>query len=568
MNLFGFSITRSTPKPTAVSFTADTISDGVTLESRNGLGLGYAANTILDLDTSFANDEALIIKYRELSLYSEIDSAIQEIVSEAISDDIDGNIILLDLSNVPEEIIPTSIHSSIQKCFDRMSATMKLKTNCSEFFRRWYTEGRLYFHIIIDPNTNKVLEYRYIDPVKIQKVNEVTKELHPITGVELFTGTKEYYVYAEHGSATVQGVRIADDTILASTSGLIDGNTKSILSYLHKAIRPANQLRMIEDANLIYFLSRAPERRVFEIEVGDLPATKVDAYIKNIMDQHRNKSSYDSVTGEQKETKRFFSMLEDFWMPMRDGKGTKITPLAGGTQLTQQLESINYFRQKLYKSLNIPVSRIDTANQFNVGRATEITRDEVKFSKFISSLRRKFGTIFLDALRVECILSGVLSPEDWDQIEEYINIDFAKDNHFSELKELEVLETRLDILGKAKEFQGEYYSKETLSTTILGMTEDEFLEEQEKIKKEKEENPEEDMENQENGSDFNGGFGGGSSNFDFTPTDDEQGLDQDNQEVEGNSLEDNDLNDIENEDDINNKNIENQNLGLPDLSRN
>jgi hypothetical protein len=566
MNLFGFKITRSTPKPDAVSFAPDTSDDGLTIESRSNYGAfggAHSTNSIMDLDASFANDEQLIFKYRELSLYSEIDSAIQEIVSEAVSDDESGDVILLNLSNIPEEVLPNSLHKSIQKCFDKMSATMRLKSNCSDYFRKWYTEGRIHFHAIIDANDIKkqVVEYRYIDPTKIKKINEVTKEIHPETGVELYTGTKEYYVYAESGSSSNQGIKIADDTIISSTSGLVDGNSKLILSYLHKAIRPANQLRMIEDANLIYFLARAPERRVFEVEVGDLPKTQVDSYIQNMIKQHRNKISYDSATGEQKESKRFFSILEDFWMPMRDGKGTKITSLAGGNQLTQQLETINYFRQKLYKSLNIPVTRLDSANQFNIGRATEISRDEVKFNKFISTLRRRFSEVFLEALRIECILGGVLSPEDWENIQEYINIEFTKDNHFSELKDLEILETRLDILSKAKEFQGQYFSKKKIATEILGQTEDEYIEEQKLIKQEAIDTPEENTQNQE-GDEFGSDFAGGvrdsnTSNFDFTPSDEEE-----------NSLDQEDIG--TNDDSINNDNLANnsQEFDLPDLSRN
>lgn len=544
MDFFGFTITRAAKREEGVSFAPKITGDAITLDATNS----FASNAILDLESAFKTEEDLIIKYRELSLYSEVDSAIQEIVSEAITEDLDGDIIELDLSNVDEELLPESIHESVQKCFKRMSATMQVKSNCAELFRRWYTEGRLNFHAVIDPNNLKlgVLEYRYIDPINLKKINEVEKEKALVTGVDLYRGNKEYYIYVENGASSTQGLKISSDTIVSTNSGLIDGTTKLTLSYLHKALRPANQLRMIEDANLIYFMTRAPERRIFQVEVGNLPVPRAEQYLKDVMNQNRNKNSYDSVTGEQKESKRFLSMVEDYWIPVRDGKGVKIETLAGGIQLTQQLESINYFKQKLYKSLNIPLSRMDSANAFNLGRATEITRDEVKFSKFISSLRRKFSVIFLEALRIECILSGVLTLTDWEKIEEFINITFAKDNHFTELKELEVLEARLNILDKAKAYQGKFYSQETLALTILGQTEDEYKEEQEKIRLEKLKNPQQEEENDSNdfggdssfGSDGIGGdsFGGsGNNEFDSgqdTQDDQEQNIDTSIPEVE------------------------------------
>jgi hypothetical protein len=531
MDFFGFTITRSSKKEEGVSFAPKITGDAITLDATNS----FASNAILDLESAFKTEEDLIIKYRELSLYSEVDSAIQEIVSEAITEDIDGDIIELDLSNIDEELLPQELHESVQECFKRMSATMQIKSNCAELFRKWYTEGRLMFHSIIDPNNMKlgVLEYRYIDPINLKKINEVEKEKSTTTAVDLYRGNKEYYIYVENGASSTQGLKISSDTIVSTNSGLIDGTTKLTLSYLHKALRPANQLRMIEDANLIYFMTRAPERRIFEIEVGQLTASRADSYVKEVMNQNRNKSSYDSVTGEQKESKRFMSMVEDYWIPVRDGKGVKINNLAGGTQLTQQLESINYFKQKLYKSLNIPLSRIDSANAFNLGRATEITRDEVKFSKFISSLRRKFSIIFLEALRVECILSGVLTLTDWEKIEEFININFAKDNHFTELKELEVFEARLDILDKAKSYQGKFFSKEYLALNVLGQTEDEFKEEQEKIRLEKENNPTQDEESEDDNGDFGGSSDFGSGRFGgntFSGSDSESNLDGADQE--------------------------------------
>lgn len=541
MKLLGFTITRSQPKDENISFAPKTAGDAINIDAYDS---SFVSKAVLDLNDTFKSDDELIKKYRELALYPEVDSGIQEIISEAVSEDIDGDVIELDLSKVPEELLPSSIHPSLQKAFSGMMSTMGLRNNCAEYFRKWYTEGRLNFHAIIDGEDPKrgVLEYRYLDPLNIKKVVESEKILHPETGVVLYTKNKEYYIFSEKGlNGAASGTKISSDTIVSSTSGLVDGSRNLTISYLHKALRPSNQLKMIEDACLIYFMTRSPERRVFEIPVGQMATEKANQHVENIMSSYRNKMTYDSSTGEQKGAKRFFSMLEDFFIPTRsDGSSVKITPLSGGTQLTQQLEIINYFKQKLYKALNIPISRLDAGNQFNLGRATEITRDEVKFSKFIESLRRQFAsTIFMQALRLEAILRGIITLEDWEKIEEYIIIRFASDNHFNELKELEVLDTRLGILDKVKDIEGRFYSKKTVAMRVLGMTEDEYNQEQKQIKLEKQENPEEFEDN--NGESSMGGMGGGfdnnnfgddTPNIDMTPdTEDEAGLEDENPDV-------------------------------------
>lgn len=532
MNFLGFTITRSKPKDENISFAPKIAGDAINIDAIDS----YVSKAVLDLNDTFKSDDELIRKYRELALYPEVDSGIQEIVSEAVSEDIAGDVIELDLSKVPEDLLPESTHESLQEAFSGMMSTMGLRNNCAEYFRKWYTEGRLNFHAIIDGDNPKrgILEYRYLDPLNIKKVVESEKIMHPETGVLLYTKNKEYYIFSEKGlNGAANGTKIAADTIVSSTSGLVDGARNLTISYLHKALRPSNQLKMIEDACLIYFMTRSPERRVFEIPVGQMATEKATQHVENIMNSYRNKMTYDSATGEQKGAKRFFSMLEDFFIPTRsDGSSVKITPLTGGTQLTQQLEIINYFKQKLYKALNIPVSRLDSGNQFNLGRATEITRDEVKFSKFIESLRRQFAsTIFMQALRLESILRGIITLEDWEKIEEFIVIRFASDNHFNELKELEVLDARLAIMDKIKNLDGKFFSERKIAMQVLGMTEDEYLEEQEQIRKEKLNNPEPENDKENSfggGSDFGGGgfggndFGDDTPNIDTTPSDEEE----------------------------------------------
>lgn len=549
-SFLGFTITRNKAEGEKISFAPPATGDSVTIENDYNF-----TRSVVGVETLFKDENDLIEKYRELALYSEVDSAIQDIVSEAITEDFEGNIINLDLSKVDPELLPENLHKDIYKSFEKIKSVMNVRENCAEYFRKWYIEGRLYFHAVIDSNNikNGVIEYRNIDPLNLKPVTEIRKEKHPLTGVELYRGKREYWVYSEDGGSSSEGLQITSDSIVSATSGIIDSSNNITLSYLHKSMRPANQLRMIEDANIIYFLSRSPERRLFEVETNNLGKTSVDSYMHKIMNAHRNKISYDSETGAEKESRRFLSILEDYWIPVRDGKGVKVTTLQGGSQLTQQLESINYFRQKLYKSLNIPISRIDSGNKSNVGRATEITRDEIKFAKFIATLRNKFSKIFKTALRLECILSGILKLEDWEKIEEFIIIDFAKDNHFFELKDLEILSAKLDVLDKARDYEGKFFSRQDLAEKILGQTEEEYDEIQEKIKLEKEKNPVKDDESESSnssglgggfGGNFSGGFGDEGDEFGDGVDDTETEFDLGNNELENN----NQINNIDNTD--------------------
>ena len=346
-----------------------------------------------------------------------------------------------------------------------------------DIFRRWYVDGRLYYHKIIDEKNpkNGLLELRPIDPTKIRKVRELKKDKDPKTGAEIITGATEYFIFQNDSLGTkAQGLKIAKDAITYVTSGLLDPSRKRILSHLHKALKPVNQLRMMEDSLVIYRLARAPERRIFYIDVGNLPKGKAEEYLRNIMAKYRNKMVYDAETGDMKDDKKHMSMLEDFWLPRREGgRGTEISTLPGGENLGQ-IDDIEYFRKKLYKSLNVPSGRLEQENQFSLGRSTEISRDELKFQKFINRLRKKFSALFIDILKTQLILKGILTEEEWESIRSDISIDFLKDNHFSELKDAELVRERLATLREVDEYAGRYYSVEWIRKNILMQTDEEI----------------------------------------------------------------------------------------------
>lgn len=472
--LFGFKFLRNEPEEQKVSFVAPA-TDGTIIETTVGGISGGHFGMAFDLEGSYKSENDLITRYRELAMYGEVDSAIQDIVNEAIAEGQQSEIVSLDLSQI--EGLPEKVAEKIHAEFETVLEVFDFNQNASEMFRRWYVDGRIYFHLVIDNKDPKagIAEARYIDSTKLKKLTEVIKENDYRTGTPILGKGEEYFLYSELGTGT--GIKISADSVASSTSGMIDYSSGSILSFMHKAIRPANQLRMVEDAVIIYHMSRAPERRAFYIDVGNQPKHKADQYVRELMNQYRNKMVYDAKTGEVKDSKKFLSMMEDFWLPVREGeKGTKIETLAGGSQLAQQLENVEYFRKKLFSSLNIPVSRLDTANAFNTGRTTEITRDEVKFAKFIQSLRRRFGQVLMDALRVQLLLRGVMTVEDWDELHPKIQLVFSKDNHFAELKELSVLDSRLDILQKIDSYAGKFYSKQFIMSNVLGLTDEEITE--------------------------------------------------------------------------------------------
>jgi hypothetical protein len=363
-----------------------------------------------------------------------------------------------------------------------------------DIFRRYYIDGRLYYNVIIDKQNPVagIKELRYIDPRKLRKVREIKKKKDEQTGAEIVDVYNEYYIFNDKvvtGSSSNYGpvgVRITTDSIISVVSGLMDSRRAVVLSYLHKAIKPLNQLRMIEDATVIYRISRAPERRIFYIDVGNLPKLKAEQYLRDIMVKYKNKLVYDANTGEVRDDRKFLSMMEDFWLPRREGgKGTEITTLPGGQNLGE-LEDVKYFQKKLYNSLSVPISRLEPAQGFSIGRSSEVTRDELKFAKFVDRLRNKFADIFNQALRVQCVLKGICTADEWDQFKEHIYYDFIKDNNFAELKEAELMKERLGLLGAVDPYTGRYFSQAWIQRNVLRLTDDQIKEMQTEIDEEKE----------------------------------------------------------------------------------
>ena len=390
---------------------------------------------------------------------------------------------------------PDKIKNAIKAEFDTVLKLLNYNNMAGDIFRRYYVDGRLYFHIILDKDnpTQGIKELRYIDPRKLRKVREIKKKKDERTGVDLMNVINEYYVFNDKvvtGSSSnfgPMGVRITSDSIISVVSGLMDSRRAVVLSYLHKAIKPLNQLRMIEDATVIYRISRAPERRIFYIDVGNLPKLKAEQYLRDIMVKYKNKLVYDANTGEVRDDRKFMSMMEDFWLPRREGgKGTEITTLPGGQNLGE-LEDVKYFEKKLYKSLCVPVSRLDpNSSGFSLGRVSEITRDELKFSKFVDRMRNKFSDLFDQALRVQCVLKGICTEDEWTDFKENIFFDFIKDNNFTELKEAELMRERLSLLSNVDPYTGRYFSQSWIQRNVLRLTDDEIKLMQKEIDEEKE----------------------------------------------------------------------------------
>jgi hypothetical protein len=440
-------------------------------------GAGYYG-TYVDLDGTFRNETQLITKYRELAIQPETETALDEIVNEAIVHEDGGEIVEMNLDDVK---VPAAVKKRIEDEFNYILKLLNFGNMGHEIFRRWYIDGRLFYHLVIDEATPEfgIQEIRYIDPRRIRKIREIQKMRDPATGIELIKKQIEYYLYNEKGmigAGTNLGSKIAVDSIVNVNSGIMDPKQTMILSYLHKAIKPFNNLRMVEDATVIYRLSRAPERRVFYIDVGNMPTVKAEQYVRDIMVKYRNKLVYDSSTGEIKDDRKHLSMLEDFWLPRREGsKGTEISTLEGARNLGE-LEDVKYFQTKLYKALGVPISRLEQNQGFSLGRTTEITRDEIKFMKFVMRLRNKFATLFDDLLRVQLVLKKVCTEEEWKEIKEDIWYDFKKDNNFDEIKEAELLNLRLDTLQKIDPFVGKYYSALWVRKNILKQSDDDIEE--------------------------------------------------------------------------------------------
>lgn len=489
LNLFGFQISR--PKTEAEQVTEKTFAPPSNEDGALTISAAAYYGTYVDLDGTAKNEVELISRYREMSMQPEIESAIDDIVNEAIVQNDNGESIRIILDDLQQ---PDKIKKAIEDEFKIVLRLLNYNNMATDIFRRFYVDGRLFYHIIIDetaPNEG-IKALRYIDPRKIRKVREVRKQKDAGTNVDVMTTVNEYYIYNDKvvsgtsSSYGPVGTRIAKDSIINVNSGLMDSRRAVVLSYLHKAIKPLNQLRMIEDATVIYRISRAPERRIFYIDVGNLPKLKAEQYLRDIMVKYKNKLVYDAQTGEVRDDRKFLSMMEDFWLPRREGgKGTEITTLPGGQNLGE-LEDVKYFEKKLYKSLNVPVSRLDpNQSGFSLGRVGEITRDEVKFSKFVDRQRQKFAEIFDQALRVQCVFKGICTAEEFDQFKENIHYDFIKDNNFAELKEAELVRERLSLLASVDPYVGRYYSMEWIQRNVLRMTDDDIKTMQQQIKKEK-----------------------------------------------------------------------------------
>lgn len=491
MELFGFEINRKKEQKLAeklTSFVPPSNEDGALTVAAGGV-----YGTYVDLDGSVRTEAELVNKYRAISFDPIIDLAIQEICNEAIVEDSDEETVSIVLDEVKTQ---DSIKKAIISEFEQVLKLLEFNRLSYEIFKRWYVDGRLYYHVIIDEKkpARGILELRYIDPRNIKKIREVKKEKDEKTGVTVEKVTNEYYMYSptgflkrtgsltgstmsSHGSSNpsaAEGVKISPDSICFNTSGCQSMDNKLILSWLQKAIRPLNQLRSMEDSMVIYRISRAPERRIFYVDVGGLPKAKAEQYLADIMTKFKNKTVYDSATGEIKDDRKFMTMLEDFWLPRREGgRGTEITTLPGGQNLGD-IEDVQYFQSNLYRSLNVPITRLQPENTYSLGRATEITRDEVKFGKFITRLRQKFSELFLKLLERQLILKGICTVEDWNEWKDLINFDFAVDNYFEELKLLEMNRDRVGLLREMEEWIGKYYSHEYIRRYVLQQSEAEM----------------------------------------------------------------------------------------------
>ena len=481
--LFGFEIKRAgaTQKkmlPSMVPPTDPDVADHITS------GAGYYGQ-FLNMEGDHSKDNAqMIMRYRGVAMQPEVDMAIDEIVNESIvSSDTESSVKLV----IDEVEAPDKIKDQILEEFSNVISMLDFNDNAYEMYRAWYIDGRTVSHLLVNEANAKagIQEIRAIDAAKIRKVKEVKYKKDPKTGVKLVDRVEEYYVYEEKpGGSQTQAVRISTDSICYITSGLYDESRKKIVSHIHKALKPINQLRMMEDSLVIYRLARAPERRIFYIDVGSLPKGKADQALKDIQAKYRNKLVYDADTGKIKDDRKHMSMLEDFWLPRSSsGRGTEISTLPGGENLGQ-IDDIIYFQKRLYRSLNVPVNRLEQEAQFTLGRSTEISRDEIKFQKFVDRLRRRFSNLFLDILKKQLILKGIITIQDWEEWKDDIYVDYIKDNHFTELKDAEILQNRLGIMNEVTQYVGDFFSKEWIQKNVLLMDEEEIEDMKKQIDKE------------------------------------------------------------------------------------
>ena len=496
--LFGFSIEPSESKSkTVLSPVPPNNGDGVD----NFIASGFYGSYV-DIEGAYRNEHELLKRYREMAIHPEVDNAVEDVVNEAIVSDLYDSPVEIELSNVSAS---DKLKDIIRKEFRYIKELLDFDKKSHEIFRNWYVDGRLYYHKVIDIKKPEqgIKELRYIDPSKMKFVRQEKKLRKGADGIDLsrtsetskvlYPEIEEYFVYSPKpnfpigmasGASGQKGIKMAKDTVTYVTSGLVDRNKGSVLSYLHKAIKALNQLRMIEDSLVIYRLSRAPERRIFYIDVGNLPKVKAEQYLRDVMNRYRNKQVYNAQTGEIRDDRKFMSMMEDFWLPRREGgRGTEITTLPGGQNLGE-LSDIEYFQKKLYRALGVPESRIASDGGFNLGRSSEILRDELKFTKFVGRLRKRFANLFSDMLKTQLILKNIITPEDWEKISDHIQYDFLYDNQFAELKESELMNERLGTLASIEPYIGKYYSVDYVRRKILRQTDTEIREIDEQIEKE------------------------------------------------------------------------------------
>ena len=496
--LFGFSIEPSESKSkTVLSPVPPNNGDGVD----NFIASGFYGSYV-DIEGAYRNEHELLKRYREMAIHPEVDNAVEDVVNEAIVSDLYDSPVEIELSNVNAS---DKLKDIIRKEFRYIKELLDFDKKSHEIFRNWYVDGRLYYHKVIDIKKPEqgIQELRYIDPSKMKFVRQEKKLRRGAEGVDLsrtsetskvlYPEIEEYFVYSPKpnfpigmasGASGQKGIKMAKDTVTYVTSGLVDRNKGSVLSYLHKAIKALNQLRMIEDSLVIYRLSRAPERRIFYIDVGNLPKVKAEQYLRDVMNRYRNKQVYNAQTGEIRDDRKFMSMMEDFWLPRREGgRGTEITTLPGGQNLGE-LSDIEYFQKKLYRALGVPESRIANDGGFNLGRSSEILRDELKFTKFVGRLRKRFANLFSDMLKTQLILKNIITPDDWEKISDHIQYDFLYDNQFAELKESELMNERLGTLASIEPYIGKYYSVDYVRRKILRQTDTEIKEIDEQIEQE------------------------------------------------------------------------------------
>lgn len=476
--LFGFEIKRATDKKEKLlSVVPPTDEDGAGYVTAAGAHFGQYLN--FEQDGSKDNAQQ-IMKYRGVSMHPEVDMAIDEIVNEAISSSELKSSVALNLDNIQKA--SDSIKKQINEEFEDIVGMLNFNELGHDIFKRWYIDGRMVHHLVVDEKNLKagIQEIRNIDAAKVRKVKHVKSKKDPVTGAKIIEGVEEFFIYEEKPGQQNSGIKMSVDSVSYVTSGLLDESRKKVVSHLHKALKPINQLRMMEDSLVIYRLARAPERRIFYIDVGNLPRGKAEEYMKGIMTKYRNKLVYDADTGAIRDDRKHMSMLEDFWLPRREGgRGTEISTLPGGENLGQ-IDDIIYFQKRMYRSLNVPINRLEQEAQFSLGRSTEISRDEVKFQKFIDRLRRRFSALFLGVLKKQLILKNIITEEDWESWKNDIVVDYVRDNHFTELRDAELLKERLQTLDMMQQYVGEYFSKEYVMKNVLMLDEDDIK----RIKKE------------------------------------------------------------------------------------